>query len=184
MWNQWEAVKLKLTKGGLTTPCLCSTTIQAGDTGPSMLYKAGPSWAKVPGWPGPVRHLKLLSGRCRGHFYARQPTGLLKCTAHTETSLFMKQTLGRDGTPPGRHTPESPRARSEGECSSHGQERGYHCEQVDQEAAQRLEGRSTACSSSREDERSKQASSVSKRWAWIPGSWLSHSCLKLGVPPS
>lgn len=66
---------------------------------------------------------------------------------HTETSLFMKQTLGRDGagdqpsaTPQTTipHKSQGPEAR--GDCSSHGQEGGYLHEQVDQEAAQRLKG--------------------------------------------
>lgn len=123
-----------------------ATTIQTGTQDSPRSKKLGHREQSAPR-PGPGRHLKLLS---QG---GAEPTSMPAANrapqmyGHTETSLFMKQTLGRDGagdqpsaTPQTTipHKSQGPEAR--GDCSSHGQEGGYLHEQVDQEAAQRLKG--------------------------------------------
>lgn len=115
------------------------TTIQTGTQDSPRSTKLGHREPSAP-WPGPVRHLKLLSQGGAEPTSTPAADRAPQMYSHTETSLFMKQTLGRDGTPQTAIPPESQGPEARGECSSHGQERGYLHEQVDQEAAQRLEG--------------------------------------------
>ena len=156
-----------------------------------MLYKAGQSWESAPG-PGPVKTPQVsIIGRCRAHFYAGSRQGSSNVQPH-RTLTFCETDTGQRW---GRGPTLTPHPRPPHPPKGEGQEQGVTAAAIARSEVtctnrytrrqhSAWKGLSTACSSSREDERSKQARSVSKRWAWIPGSWLSHSCLKLGVPPS